>query len=165
MDNMLEITVEDLMSLKASYEERVLYDDILDQIAPSLNFNSPDGFQHPDVTVYNMMHDYCFDDRSRTVEVVLYKGTPCVYLQRLGRGDYETMDVLHVTAYSKLLKLLFEHVLQSALKDVRIVDRVTIDTYGAGYAVSNNTLYTSDSSDKLKELYDKGQAEAKELED
>lgn len=91
------------------------------------------------------MRDQCFDDRSRTVEVVFFKGEACFITQYLGRGDYEGVDVINKEAFKALGLYVMGKVLDREMKSREVVTDFKFSTYGANYLyIIDNTLTCSE---------------------
>lgn len=127
---MYSILLKDLLTLKPVYEEDTIYGELLTELVP---VNSCYEFKNERVSILHYMNDRCNDDRSRTVEIIHVDGKPTAYIQYIGRGYYENLEVIDKQMYSELLKLIFDDILKKTIEDLsdEPVERITIEVYGA----------------------------------
>ena len=127
---MYGILLKDLLTLTPVYEEDTIYGELLTELVP---VNGCYEFKHKRVSILHYMNDRCNDDRSRTVEIIHVDDKPTVYIQYIGRGYYENMEIIDKQMYSELLKLIFDDILKKTIKDLsdEPVEKVTIEVYGA----------------------------------
>ena len=98
------------------------------------------------------MHDRCWDSRSRTVEVVSFKGTACIALQYLGKGDYNGFVMIDAKVYKELGLYLFEKTLDEMIRNFPEEKEMNIQLYGANeFAIINNKMICSEKPIEEKE--------------
>ena len=134
--------IKDILNLTPYWTRNQLSSEITSEV-----FDIDYGYIFGDenITTADYMHDRCWDGRSRTVEVVSFKGTACIALQYLGKGNYNGFVMLDTKAYKELGLYLFEKTLDEMVRNFPEEKEMTIQLYGANeFAIINNKMICSE---------------------
>ena len=109
--------IEDILKLTPYWTRNELSSEVVSEV---FDINCGYIFGDENITTANYMHDRCWDSRSRTVEVVSFKGTACIALQYLGKGDYNGFVMIDAKVYKELGLYLFEKTLDEMIRNFPI---------------------------------------------
>lgn len=134
--------IEDILKLTPYWTRNELSSEVVSEV---FDINCGYIFGDENITTANYMHDRCWDSRSRTVEVVSFKGTACIALQYLGKGDYNGFVMIDAKVYKELGLYLFEKTLDEMIPNFREEKEMNIQLYGANeFAIINNKMICSE---------------------
>ena len=134
--------IEDILKLTPYWTRNELSSEVVSEV---FDINCGYIFGDENITTANYMHDRCWDSRSRTVEVVSFKGTACIALQYLGKGDYNGFVMIDAKVYKELGLYLFEKTLDEMIPNLPEEKEMNIQLYGANeFAIINNKMICSE---------------------
>lgn len=134
--------IEDILKLTPYWTRNELSSEVVSEV---FDINCGYIFGDENITTANYMHDRCWDSRSRTVEVVSFKGTACIALQYLGKGDYNGFVMIDAKVYKELGLYLFEKTLDEMIPNFPEEKEMNIQLYGANeFAIINNKMICSE---------------------
>lgn len=134
--------IEDILKLTPYWTRNELSSKVVSEV---FDINCGYIFGDENITTANYMHDRCWDSRSRTVEVVSFKGTACIALQYLGKGDYNGFVMIDAKVYKELGLYLFEKTLDEMIPNFPEEKEMNIQLYGANeFAIINNKMICSE---------------------
>lgn len=134
--------IEDILKLTPYWTRNELSSEVVSEV---FDINCGYIFGDENITTANYMHDRCWDSRSRTVEVVSFKGTACIALQYLGKGDYNGFVMIDAKVYKELGLYLFEKTLDEMIRNFPEEKEMNIQLYGANeFAIINNKMICSE---------------------
>ena len=134
--------IEDILKLTPYCTRNELSSEVVSEVF-DINCGYISGDKN--ITTANYMHDRCWDSRSRTVEVVSFKGIACIALQYLGKGDYNGFVMLDTKTYKELGLYLFEKTLDEMIRNFPEEKEMNIQLYGANeFAIINNKMICSE---------------------
>ena len=134
--------IEDILKLTPYWTRNELSSEVVSEV---FDINCGYIFGDENITTANYMHDRCWDSRSRTVEVVSFKGTACMALQYLGKGDYNGFVMIDAKVYKELGLYLFEKTLDEMIRNFPEEKKMNIQLYGANeFAIINNKMICSE---------------------
>ena len=134
--------IEDILKLTPYWTRNELSSEVVSEV---FDINCGYIFGDENITTANYMHDRCWDSRSRTVEVVSFKGIACIALQYLGKGDYNGFVMLDTKTYKELGLYLFEKTLDEMIRNFPEEKEMNIQLYGANeFAIINNKMICSE---------------------
>ena len=141
--------IEDILKLTPYWTRNELSSEVVYEV---FDINCGYIFGDENITTANYMHDRCWDSRSRTVEVVSFKGTACIALQYLGKGDYNGFVMIDAKVYKELGLYLFEKTLDEMIRNFPEEKEMNIQLYGANeFAIINNKMICSEKPIEEKE--------------
>lgn len=141
--------IEDILKLTPYWTRNELSSEVVSEV---FDINCGYIFGDENITTANYMHDRCWDSRSRTVEVVSFKGTACIALQYLGKGDYNGFVMIDAKVYKELGLYLFEKTLDEMIRNFPEEKEMNIQLYGANeFAIINNKMICSEKPIEEKE--------------
>lgn len=135
--------IADILKLTPYWTRNELSSEIISEA-----FDIDYGYIHQDdnIVTVDYMHDRCWDNRSRTVEVVFFKGKACLASQYLGKGDYNGFLILDAEAYKELGRYLFEKTLDEMIRDFPVQKELDVQLYGANeFKIINNKMICSNN--------------------
>ena len=137
------MNITDILKLDEAWSNNELGTEI---IREAFDIDSHGYIQNDEnIETKDYMRDLCNDDRSRTVEIVFFKGKPCFLAQYLGRGSYEGIELIDKEAFKALGLYVMDIVLTRQLDGTKEMTDFRFDTYGAKYLyVLDNTLTCSE---------------------
>ena len=132
---------EDILKLKPYSTRNELSSELI-----SKAFDIDCGYIHHDdnLITIDYMHDRCRDGRSRTLEVVFFKGEACLASQYLGKGDYNGFSILDAKVYKELGVYLFEKGVDEMIRNFPEETEMEVQLYGADeFEIINNKMICS----------------------
>ena len=134
--------IEDILKLTPYCTRNELSSEVVSEV---FDINCGYIFGDENIITANYMHDRCWDSRSRTVEVVSFKGTACIALQYLGKEDYNGFVMIDAKVYKELGLYLFEKTLDEMIPNFPEEKEMNIQLYGANeFAIINNKMICSE---------------------
>jgi len=134
--------IENILKLTPYFTRNELSSEVVSEV---YDINCDYIFGDENITTADYMHDRCWDCRSRTVEVISFKGTACIALQYLGKGDYNGFVMLDAKVYKELGLYLFEKTLDEMIRNFPEEKEMNIQLYGANeFAIINNKMICSE---------------------